>query len=339
MAVFNLTILGALHQGVFVGSSRETVLDWVPSDSLFAALVDTWSQLGLDAESRLAGFNLAGDPPFLLTSAFPRADAVRFYPAPPVLPLHNGLFPPGDKSARKVRWLSGGVLTELVQKRTPIDSKLIHNGSVWLTKVEYDLLLSKIEPDIEGDLILWKSQGVPHVTVDRGSNASNLHHTRRVLFAPGCGLWFAVSGQAEWIRQALPHLADSGLGGLRSTGHGAFTWSEAGENLPLALDGWGLTLSRYAPATEDEVFQGLQAQNSAYQLVTVGGWCTDDHNHPWRRQTVRLVAEGALLPAGIVHGKLVNVRPETVTPWHGPQEIYRYALAFCIPAGALVEAA
>jgi CRISPR type III-A-associated RAMP protein Csm4 len=151
-------------------------------------------------------------------------------------------------------------------------------------------------------------------------------------------LWFAVRGAADWVREALGDLADSGLGGLRSTGHGAFTFAESATDLPAAADGWGLSLSRYAPASADETAAGLQGPSSAYRLVTVGGWCVDNEGHAWRRRSVRLVAEGALLPAA-ARGRLVDVRPLKPEAWRGPlRPVYRNGRAFLVPAGRLVEA-
>jgi hypothetical protein len=70
----------------------------------------------------------------------------------------------------------------------------------------------------------------------------------------------------------------------------------------------------------------------------VGGWCEDDEGHPWRRRAVRLVAEGALLPA-TARGALVDVRPKKIEEWRDPlRPVYRSGLAFMIPAGKLVEA-
>ena len=340
MAIFDLTVPGALHQGEFVGINREAALDWIPSDSLFAAIVTAWARQGAEVTTRLAGFVKDNDPPFILTSALPRAGAMRFYPTPSRLP--QALFERGltAKWVKKIRWLSEGVFQTLVKGQMPehADGNFLHGKTLWLTSAEYDRIKQLLVADDEGRLGLWRKQIVPHVTVDRVSNASNLFHTGRVTFARDCGLWFAVRGQADWVREALGYLQDAGLGGLRSTGHGAFEFKETADDLPGVKDGFGLSLSRYAPQTEAEI-GGLQVEHSAYKLVTVGGWCEDDEGHPWRRRAVRLVAEGALLPAG-ARGRLVDVRPEKPEAWKGPMRpVYRSGLAFLTPAGKLVEAA
>lgn len=340
MAIFDLTVHGALHQGEFVGINREAALDWIPSDSLFAAIVTAWARQGAHVAARLSGFNAEEASPLSLTSAFPRAGAVRFYPTPPRLP--QAVFESGltAKQVKRIRWLSAGVFKALVNGQMPdhAEGNFLHGKTLWLTTAEYKQIESLLAADEDGGLGLWRKQIVPHVTVDRVSNASNLFHTGRVMFAPNCGLWFAVRGQADWVREALRYLQDAGLGGLRSTGHGAFEFTEAADDLLEVKDGWGLSLSRYAPQTEAEI-AGLQVEHSAYKLVTVGGWCEDDEGHPWRRRAVRLVAEGALLPAG-ARGRLVDVRPEKPEAWKGSMRpVYRSGLAFLTPAGKLVEAA
>jgi CRISPR-associated protein Csm4 len=342
MAIFDLTLRGPLHQGEFVGINRETVQEWIPSDTLFAAIVTAWARQGADVAARLADFE-RGRPVFELSSAFPRAGEVRFYPTPARLPSHSGLFGAGQspKKAREIQWLSPGVLEALQAGQTPAagDDNFLHGRGIWLTEAERASVEPYLAETAEGDLRLWKSQVVPHAALDRASNASNLFHTGRVTFGESCGLWFAARGRVEWVREALHDLADSGLGGLRSTGHGGFTFSESATELGVATGGWALGLSRFAPASIEEITAGLQAERSAYRLVTVGGWCVDDGGHAWRRRSVRLVAEGALLPAS-VRGGLVDVRPLRPEAWHGAlRPVYRNGLAFLIPAGKLVEAA
>ncbi len=351
MPIFDLTLRGPLHQGEFVGINREAAQDWIPSDSLFAMLVTAWARLGLDVAGRLAGFEALapdpspsgrGEPPFLITSAFPRAGSVRFYPAPPRLP--QAVFDSGGpaKTVKKLRWLSAGVLDLLQRGQMPkidLPENFLHGNTVWLTSKERDAVKDLLAEDDAGHQSLWRWQVVPHVTIDRVSNASNLFHTGRVTFSPDCGLWFAVRGQTDDVREALKYLADAGLGGLRSTGHGAFTFQESAEELPVTTDGWGLSLSRYAPASQAEIEHGLQDERSAYRLVTVGGWCVDDTGESWRRRAVRLVAEGALLPS-IAKGRLVDVKPLKPEAWRGPMRpVYRNGLVFLIPAGKLAEAA
>jgi hypothetical protein len=199
MAIFDLTLRGWLHINENASSSREATLEWIPSDTLFSALVSTWAAQGVDVEQRLDSFLGEAAPPFKITSLFPRAGKVRFYPAPPRLPSYAQEQVSDGKSLRKIRWISQGVLDAL-SNADPLEGKrnLIHHSTVWLTSAELASVGESLPEEEDGDVALWKKQIVPRVVVDRQSQASNLFHTGRVSFGEGCGLWFAVSGEAEW---------------------------------------------------------------------------------------------------------------------------------------------
>ena len=337
MPVYDLTLRGPLHVGEAIGRERESVLDWLPSDSLFAALVVAWGELGYDVPARLRSLS-EGAPPWVLSSAFPRVAGIRFYPAPPVL-RRAGL--EGNR-AKRIRWLSQQILDQL---RTGIQPEAgrnnwLHHGAVWITAPERAGIPSD-HLDEEGEPRLWRSSVVPRAAIDRSSSVTHPFHAGRVSFAPGGGLWFAVRGpHTGWVSEALELLADSGLGGLRSSGHGAFALHEIDADLPapppLAA---GLCLSRFAPSGPDEIRATLQQDGAAYRFVSIGGWCTDDSGRPWRRRVVRMVAEGALVPNALsARGQLVDARPLGV-PAFAERAVYRFGLPFFIPAGQLAEEA
>jgi CRISPR-associated protein Csm4 len=335
MPVYHLTLRGPLHVGEAVSIGRERVIEWLPSDSLFGAIVSAWKVVGASVAARIEAFG-APDPPFLLTSAFPRAAGIRFFPAPAFFhaPDLEG------KRAKRVRWVSAAVLEQLRVGSAPDPdaANLLHDRKVWVTPAERAALSAALFDD-EGQPRLWKEGVVPRVSVDRATSASNLFHAGRVSFPADGGLWFAVRGpHSDWVAEALPVLTDSGLGGLRNYGHGAFAFESSSDDLPPApAAGPGLCLSRYAPANADEIRDTLQHPGSAYRLVTVGGWCDDDGGKPWRRRAVRLVAEGALIAeVSRARGKLADVRPEHVSAF-AERGVFRFGFPFFIPAGHLGE--
>lgn len=208
-----------LHIGARGVNLEEAGVD-VPSDTLFSALVDTWSRTGGDAELWSRPFR-KGTPPFLLTSAFPFVGDVRFYPAPIDLRL---LIPPDrpeetvDKPLKRVRFLSEGLLRRalagqglpefLVEpdqrpgKRTGDQHAVrLQDGALCLLKEEADQLPDEMRLNAQGGkrslrLLMrqqvWQTERTPRVTVDRINSASNIFHAGRTSFAPGCGLWFGV---------------------------------------------------------------------------------------------------------------------------------------------------
>jgi CRISPR type III-A-associated RAMP protein Csm4 len=134
---------------------------------------------------------------------------------------------------------------------------------------------------------------------------------------------------------ALDYLADAGIGGLKGTGHGAFAynvWSDAAEFAQPTGGDYFVSLARLAPRPQD-LEQTLLAERTAYQLVTVGGWCQDDVAHSWRRRRVRLVTEGAYLNwPGYLPGALVDVTPAQVGRFTNGRRVYRYGLAYPVAA-------
>lgn len=331
MTFFDLELRGPLHLGEFVGINRESALDWIPSDSLLAAIATAWSrQLSpREVEARLDACRPVNGSSLQLTSAFPRAGDVRFFPALVHWPTCSGLSGSG-KAAKRIRWMSYGVWEALAQGLAP-EGRFIQGNTVWLTDAEWKRCGALAQFDAQGDPGFWSPQVVPHATIDRLSGAANLFHTGRVIYADGCGLWFGVRGRSDWAAEALAMLEGSGLGGLRSTGHGAFSVTRRDNlDLPPATTSRMWLLSRWAPASDEE-FASLRQAGSAYRLVTVGGWCVDETGRHWRRRATRLIAEGAIL-ASAVRGTLIDVTPATME-----RKIYRSGLAFGVSAGQLAE--
>ena len=348
--VYRLHPSGPLHIGE-VGIGSEESLAYVPSDTLFAALVDTWAQIWPgELEGWLSPFlNQPAMPPLLLTSAFPFVGEVRLFPAPasepPVADRERWLA--WGKRAKRVRyvserlfraWLAGSPLDTWLD-----DANVLQEGEVWATPEERAQMAEALgyradEP--AGALRLWGVDIVPRVTVDRITNRSNLFYTGRVTFARPCGLWFAIEMEEPWVGrviQALDLLADGGLGGLRSTGHGGFTWSQWQdvEALPAPEEaGYVVTLSRVAPQRADLPL--LRAEGAAYRLVTVGGWCGSREGGPRKRRRVRMLAEGSVLGwrRGPM-GALVDVNP-VGEAFRLPHPVYRYGFAYPV---AITEAA
>jgi CRISPR type III-A-associated RAMP protein Csm4 len=351
---------GAFHVGLDTGDERQKVLAYVPSDTLFSAMMVTWAQAGR-ADEVVKQF--AGRPPFALTSAFPCLLAqddplravVRLLPLPLVRLPDDDALPP--KKKKRLRWVSWGVFEKLCQAE-PLtgelaDENFLQGGKVWLLAGERQEIAKEWKRDPDAAPWWKENEVVPRVALDRATNASNLFHTGRVTLAQGVGLWFALEGAelgrlTPLIESALAQLADSGLGGLRSTGHGAFVWNwdphPGPACAPRAGEGaFAVTLARYAPRDADEAARALQPRGASYQLTTVAGWCQDDALHPWRRRRVRMVTEGSVIgwpgaPASASAGALVDVRPtqEPARSRFTARGVYRYGYAF--PVGVRREA-
>jgi CRISPR-associated protein Csm4 len=329
MIAVDLHPRGPFHVGE-LGVGREETLAYVPSDTLYAALVAAWVASGDGGPF--------DPPPLRLTSAFPRVGALRLYPRPFVrLNVAREQRDELGKTLARFEWCSERIFALLLQGAnvTPLAVKDNFIGGVWFHPED------KLPPAPSGEAQwrhFWATRPpVPHVTIDRLDNAPNLFHSGQLTFAPGCGLWFGVEYSAPdgpaRLERALGYLADAGLGGLRSTGHGGFAF-EMGEASALATQspsGYAVTLSRYLPASPAEIAAALKAEHAAYKLVRVGGWCQDDVGYPWRRKQVRLVREGSVLGwNGGPLGCVADLKPEGVGQF-GDRPVLRYGLAFPVP--------
>lgn len=349
---YTLTFRGPLHVGD-AGVGIEESLSYLPSDTLFSALVVTWLGMGrTDLVDQLDGA-YREQPPLLLSSAMPFAGDIRFFPRP-LLPTHmddthhsppslddklpNGKEQPrSGKSFRRVRWVSESILNQLITAVTPSqltdlwqDGEVIQHGSIWLTVDECQQVrqILKTPSAIKHEeLSLWQSGQTPKVSIDRMSRQSALYSEGATRFASGCGLWIVTQGQPDWVaatEAALTLLQDSGLGGRRSRGNGAFTLKKQDDwaNLPDRDGTHLMMLSRLAPSATD--MPRLQDKQSSYQLVTVGGWNGTPGDQPFLRKSVRMLAEGSIIKnESTIPGQLVDVavKDPAITINH---PIYRY---------------
>lgn len=327
LMIYQLTFPRGLHVGAGGVESVTDSLDYVPSDTLFAALLDTWRHLGKDVATLLSS---EGIPAFRVTSAFPFAGNVRFYPKPVDL---RALFSKvtlrnegAGKRLKRIRYLSETLLLKAAngalldddlfpedEYEDPKTGIALQGGQFWLSVEEVTSLplwmqVSKDKYWLLRRKKVFDSQTAPRVTVDRINAASNLFQSERVLFNEGCGLWFGAVGECSTLPELLTTLGDAGLGGERTAGYGHFTYTDLAQDLPDPQERAYL-LSRWHPQDKSEVAL-LQSSNSAYKLAAVGGWLrTPDPAAAQRRKRVWLVAEGSLID-GNPQGNVADVKPE-----------------------------
>lgn len=317
LTCYHLTLPHGLHIGRGVENLAETHAH-VPSDSLFAALLDVSQTLGFRMDSFIQSDG-KGAPAFRVTSAFPFAGRIRFYPMPVDL---NAVFSSArieefgaGKNIKKIRyfsealfeqWCGGNQLDgELEEKDGEWGCKTsLQNGAVWLTNAEKRGL-----PET-----LWAMQTLPRVTVDRINSAPTLFQSERVFFSNGCGLWFGAVGDVSNLPGILETLGEGGLGGERTSGYGSFTCAVEGEKdfLDPSSDGRTYLLSRYHPCGESEI-NSLKRDGSAYRLESVGGWLKTLEGAAQRRKRVWMLCEGSLI-AGNPQGDAPDVRPTYSNP-------------------------
>lgn len=336
----------AFHLGRH-GLGQEESGDHLPSDSLLAALIARLAALHGSEAVKAWMDELRRDPPLLaITSAFPRAGEVLFFPAPLRLDFSSpeDLPPssaPRPKDLKKVRFVSEAVFRRLLAgeplPRFFSQGHSLQHGQVLLLPEEASRLPESVSKSGE----IWHVEKRPRVTIDRVTSSSQIYHTGRTLYQPGCGLWFGVrwleKNPQEEARLAalLADLGDAGLGGERSSGFGRARFTPAGSiELPDPAGGAGVTLSRYLPR-EDEI-AALLDPRSAYGLVSVGGWIDSPAAAAQRRRAVNLLVEGSVIgplprPAP---GQIVDVYPNYEGLGTFPHPVWRGGL--CVLAGLAI---
>lgn len=361
---YALDFRGGLHVGTRGVNLEETGV-MLPADTLFGALLHSWRRAGRDVEALVAPFVAAPPgPPFLLTSAFPYAGDVRFYP----MPVDAGRLMAGGidsvhrgKQLKRIRFLSEGLLLKALGGATldgdlyppddlaePTTGVALQDGAFWLLDSEADRLPPALQRTrgrrhALRSLKVFATDRTPRVTIDRVRSSSTIFHAGRVTFNQGCGLWFAVQwrtsqaeqGETDYRRalaEGLSILGDDGIGGERNVGYGTFSCQE---HAPIVLPdpepaapAW--LLSRYHPR-EDELPGALAAPGAAYGLTAVAGWLHSPGHTSQRRKRLMLVSEGSLIcPPAYPAGDVQDVRPEYDGAPGVAHPVYRYGLALAV---------
>jgi CRISPR-associated protein Csm4 len=320
--------LGAFHLGER-GIGLEETAGIVHADTLYAALVTSVATLeGTEAADALAG----GTPRALISSAFPFAGPVRFYPRS-MLPVPEGGFElPDEASWKDVQFVSERLL-ELQARGAPWPSVEVScGGSVLVSAEEAAALRDAFGLRDLDEARFWGRTAVPRVVLDVACHRSGIWHFGRVSFREGAGWFFRVRyldpGFSGVFRAAVRLLGDTGLGGDRSGGHGLFKPRfEAADPLGDASADRFVTLSPVYPPPGQA--GRLLGPGSRYRWLTRGGWVSGARATPYRRRTVRMLAEGSLLEgeASLLWGGMADVTP-LETPEPLPFRVFRYGFAF-----------
>lgn len=326
------------------GLGQEETRAFWSSDSLFAALVARLAVLeGPEAVEGWMKPFLEGAPPFLLTSLFPFAGGVRFFPVPLAAALPDDKPLPKEirpKDLKRAQFVSESLYRQLLTGKTLVEIEpgtvKLHGGKLWLTQAESQ----KLPESVQKEQKLWVVEKRPRVTVERGTNAGTLFHTGTVHFNQNCGLWFGV----QWLNvvekarfeRLLYDLGEAGLGAERSVGYGKGKFAPTGTlELPDPRAMW-TTLSRYLPRQEEMlVFNG---KRTAWRIETVGGWLDSPQKRGQRRRALNFVQEGGTfsLPDGLhpPFGRVEDAAPHYPNGEKPvPHPVWRCGLAVAVGYG------
>jgi CRISPR-associated protein Csm4 len=325
---------GPFHLGER-GVGLEETAELIHSDTLFGALCWAWTlYYGSDLSTFLRPFQ-AGDPPFLISSAFPYAGGVHLVPRP-----EAGISVAGDEERAyrivKADWISLSLLIEAARGPIPGDRMIsVWEESAFLLQEDQAMLPESLKGDPGSRP--WTIARLPRVTLDRVSHSSEIFHSGALQFAPDCGLYLWAQLRSPQAKEELETLfrllADEGLGGERSCGYGQFqpTFTEVKLPPPLVqreVGAW-LLLSLYNPDARE--LETLDLRRSAYTLIRRRSWVCSPQARALQTAALSYFAEGsviALKDGASPQGRLVEVLP--VRPGI-PHSVYRNGLAFAIP--------
>ena len=354
---YDLTFRTGLHLGRYTGPAQTGQLGlqktavYIPADTLFSALCQTWATFygRVELETFLKRYTAEDTHlPFRLTSAFPFAGDVRFFPKPLAhLDIDEAK---NSKKVKKVQFVSHNVFKAILDGKTPeLEDHLINGGKMWVDASEKGQLETLLKPpekdnkekgnEEEDDLTVWKADSRPRVTLDRESYESQIWHVETLTFSKDCGLWFAVefddpddvqkTDDKNKIHTLLSVLEDTGIGGERNAGYGLFKSDKKEESIKLdTADSSSrfVTLAPICPKNSGQL-QVLISKDASYSLNPRSGW-GNSTGTPFARKKVMMFDEGSVLTKtdGQV-GRLVDdLEPDGDEACTHP--VYRYGYAW-----------
>lgn len=374
MKLFKLAPRTAFHFGQR-GVGVEGAQVFCHADTLFSALCLTVLELELDGRTALTRLleqfprqgHPPGPPPFRLTSAFPYAGQVLFFPKP-LVPGNLGLATSQEhgKTLKEVKFVSQGIFTAWLNNDALDayleDENFLHGGDLWVTPAERKTLEAFCDEET-GRVQLWKAEPVPRVTVDRVTNKSTVYQAGRVRYRRvklndaelRAGLWLLIHWPGEgpdetqlaWWTKLFAVLGDSGIGGERSAGYGQFDLEGPADFAGFGIRGLGerwLTLAPYHPRPDEVGEGGVLGEGCSYTLLIRRGWVGSPEGMSLRRPLVRLLGEGSVLHQSAAgaresYGGLADATPAAMDPAKGSagHKVWRYGIAFPVPVGVPLD--
>jgi len=351
--IVRLFFRNALHIGSpRSGAGVESSLDFIHSDTLWAAIANYWAIIGsangISFRDFLDGFAAEKDdeskptpnaPLFTLSSAFPFSVKGRDsrYLLPKPLSVSFGLSQlnsPNERSKERKQYAK-------TLKSSRFISREHFTGWQEFTRPMGRSVFLEQSKQIGDDAIR------PQSSIDRLTTHSNLFHSALTYMEPASdrnGLYFLVRTADDRVEMALKTVLQviieaGGIGGDISSGCGelrSFTIVQIKDD----DDSWACLrgpenpnahclLSLCVPSSTEH----SSDQYVAYDTVIRKGWTGSLSTTMQRkRKTVHMLSEGSVLLSK-KPGRLVKLTPDLIaTPeWSGLHDIYRYGFAFLVP--------
>ncbi|MDX1912600.1 MAG: type III-A CRISPR-associated RAMP protein Csm4 [Saprospiraceae bacterium] len=310
------------------GFDYDESLQWLPSDTLSAALVACAVQVSEssmsneEVEDFLCGFQVS--------SAFPFFGEEYFFPKP----LLDGLQiddPDERKAEKQVVWYGKSWFEKwLNDSRDQFNVSKLSENHRFLSDVA-----------AARDTVFMKTNVEQRVVVPRTGDSeeadANTFYQERVYFEKGAGLFFLFEIKEEkWrtlFEAALRLLGDNGIGTDRTTGNGCFDFEKTmlQFNLPNPTTAQThIALSLFCPKKEE--IDTKMLLSSGYQLIKRGGYLASPSNEnwtAWRKRSVWMFREGSVFPASM-KGKFVDLQPSILKNQASAHPVWRDGRGFFV---------
>lgn len=328
--VIKLKFTAPLHIGK-PGIGVENCLSFIPSDTLFSALIHSWAlSYGKEEVDKLIkSFIGRKNPPFRISSAFLYREKDRetvYYLPQPCLDLDSLSQETFGETLKGMDFIPHYFFNQWVARDfglSPIDNNKDKIEELESYKRLYEESLS--------------SYLNPRNELDRLSLTSTIYWVGLVSFDEEAGLYFFLEIEEEnykQFRKVLSFLGERGLGGERSLGCGQFEVKDEEKYFleePKASESNKLYCSLSLVHPREEEIE--KARN--YTLMRRTGFI----DSPFLAETHKklpcpMFAEGSVFKEPI-KGKLVEVTPESLKKANGQPRahpIYRSGLSFMIGA-------
>lgn len=327
--IYKLIFESPLHIGI-EGMGAEKIEDYIPSDTLWGAIINNYLQLfevkNID--------DFCKNSPFKLSSTFPYSEELLFFPVPigALDFLYNIVPVEKIKKVKKIRFLEKSIFEKIINAET-IEYQQLNIASEYFDGSF--LYLLNDEEKIKSHF--YKVIEIPRVTVDRYNSTATegeFFYFSQIHFDKKSGLFFMANFNDEQIEKkfdaALRLLSDEGIGADRTVGKGYFNFVK--ENIEIKVPDDAIhfiTLSLYHPKWE-EIEKGL-IEEAAYSLKNRKGFAHHSGVQGKRRRSLRMFGEGSWFKSvnnknSYGNNEIVIEKDRDFIPFN----VYRYGMAFPI---------
>lgn len=318
MILYKLYFKTPLHLGI-QGIGYEKTDETLHCDTIYSAVLSLWQYFYPDEDID----QMIKNPPFILSSSFPFYKDIYFFPKP-IDAREPSKEPNINKKIKKIKYIDKQIFENILNNNhfNLLKGYLLQNNTLCATqKLSIDLL--------------YKTDEVPRVTVDRLSNESTIFYFSQIYFNNDCGLYFLVdfknNSYEKKFSSIMRLLGDEGIGGDRHMGKGQFQLKiekNFSINLPEAENIIALSLYH---STKDEIRQGI-LDNSSYDFISRNGWLSSgDDKLGLKRQEIKMFTEGSIFKNlnKPDYGDIpVVLQKEKINLKHN---VYRYGKGFMLP--------